>query len=61
MRRRSARRNTISTRARSPPNLQLEKLLEGMFYTAGELFGFRFLPVDPQAVPVYHPDVAGGV
>ena len=43
------------------PYQQLEKLLEGMFYTAGELFGFRFLPVDPQAVPVYHPDVAGGV
>ena len=39
------------------PYLQLEKLLEGMFYTAGELFGFRFVPVDPQAVPVYHPDV----
>jgi peptidyl-dipeptidase Dcp len=39
------------------PYLQLEKLLEGMFHTADELFGLRFVPVDPQAVPVYHPDV----
>jgi peptidyl-dipeptidase Dcp len=28
-----------------------------MFFTAGELFGLRFAPVDPQVVPVYHPDV----
>ena len=39
------------------PYLQLEKLREGMFYTAGRLFGFRFKPTDPKAVPVYHPDV----
>jgi peptidyl-dipeptidase Dcp len=36
------------------PYMQLEKLREGMFWVAGELFGFRFGPV---TVPVYHPDV----
>lgn len=35
--------------------LQLEKLREGMFWVAGELFGFNFTPVTD--VPVYHPDV----
>ena len=35
--------------------LQLEKLREGMFMVAGELFDFRFTPVTN--VPVYHPDV----
>ena len=35
--------------------LQLEKLREGMFWVAGELFGFNFTPVNN--VPVYHPDV----
>ncbi|EAU67867.1 peptidyl-dipeptidase Dcp [Stigmatella aurantiaca DW4/3-1] len=37
------------------PYLQLEKLREGMFWVAGELFGFTFAPVSD--VPVYHPDV----
>jgi peptidyl-dipeptidase Dcp len=37
------------------PYLQLEKLREGMFWVAGELFGFRFTPLE--GVPVYHPDV----
>jgi peptidyl-dipeptidase Dcp len=37
------------------PYLQLEKLREGMFWVAGELFGFRFVAL-PDA-PVYHPDV----
>jgi peptidyl-dipeptidase Dcp len=37
------------------PYLQLEKLREGMFYVAGELFGFRFEPV--AGLPVVHPDV----
>ncbi|HEX2091144.1 MAG TPA: M3 family metallopeptidase, partial [Longimicrobiaceae bacterium] len=37
------------------PYLQLEQLREGMFWVAGELFGFRFAPVTD--VPVYHPDV----
>lgn len=35
--------------------LQLEQLREGMFWVAGELFGFSFSPVTN--VPVYHPDV----
>ena len=37
------------------PYLQLEKLREGMFWVAGELFGFEFTPVSD--VPVHHPDV----
>jgi peptidyl-dipeptidase Dcp len=36
------------------PYLQLERLREGMFWVAGELFGFDFTPV---TLPVYHPDV----
>lgn len=36
--------------------LQLDRLREGMFWVAGELFGFAFTPVEN--VPVYHPDVA---
>jgi peptidyl-dipeptidase Dcp len=35
--------------------LQLEKLREGMFWVAGELFNFEFTPLTD--VPVYHPDV----
>lgn len=37
------------------PYLQLEKLREGMFWVAGELFGFKFSPA--KDVPVFHPDV----
>jgi peptidyl-dipeptidase Dcp len=37
------------------PYLQLEKLREGMFWVAGELFGFDFRPVT--SVPVFHSDV----
>jgi peptidyl-dipeptidase Dcp len=37
------------------PYLQLDKLREGMFWVAGELFGFRFSPLT--GIPVYHPDV----
>ncbi len=37
------------------PYLQLDKLREGMFWVAGELFNFAFTPVTN--VPVYHPDV----
>jgi len=37
------------------PYLQLDKLREGMFYAAGELFNFSFTPVS--GVPVYHPDI----
>ncbi|HEV2148539.1 MAG TPA: M3 family metallopeptidase [Longimicrobiaceae bacterium] len=36
--------------------LQLDKLREGMFWAAGELFGFDFVPVEN--VPVFHPDVS---
>ena len=39
------------------PYLQLEKLREGMFWVAGELFGFQFTPISDGSVPVYHPDV----
>ena len=35
--------------------LQLDKMREGMFWVAGELFNFDFVPVTD--VPVYHPDV----
>jgi peptidyl-dipeptidase Dcp len=37
------------------PYLQLEKLREGMFWVAGELFGFKFTPV--MGLPLHHPDV----
>ncbi len=37
--------------------LQLDRLREGMFYVAGELFGFDFRPVDDGSIPVWHPDV----
>ena len=36
------------------PYLQLEKLREGLFWVAGQLFDFEFVPAQ---VPVYHPDV----
>jgi peptidyl-dipeptidase Dcp len=39
------------------PYLQLEKLREGMFYVAGELFGMIFTALPEGSVPVYHPDV----
>lgn len=37
------------------PYLQLEKLREGMFWAAGELYGFQFEQIND--VPVYHEDV----
>jgi peptidyl-dipeptidase Dcp len=37
------------------PYLQLEKLVEGMFWAAGELFGLAFRQVD--GAPAPHPDV----
>ncbi|HEY1751657.1 MAG TPA: M3 family metallopeptidase [Caulobacteraceae bacterium] len=37
------------------PYLQLPRLLEGMFWAAGQLFGLEFRPVSD--LPVYHPDV----
>ena len=39
------------------PYLQLEKLRDGMFCVAGQLFGLRFEPVAAGSVPVFHPDV----
>jgi peptidyl-dipeptidase Dcp len=39
------------------PYLQLEKLREGMFEVANELFGMGFTALPPGKVPVYHPDV----
>jgi len=37
------------------PYLQLSRMLEGMFWAAGQLFGLTFEPVSD--LPVYHPDV----
>jgi peptidyl-dipeptidase Dcp len=37
------------------PYLQLEKLREGMFWVAGQMFGFNFTAVD--GIPVYNPDM----
>ncbi|WP_257979268.1 M3 family metallopeptidase [Corallococcus exiguus] len=37
------------------PYLQLETLREGMFWVAGQLFGYTFTPAPD--VPVFHPDV----
>jgi peptidyl-dipeptidase Dcp len=37
------------------PYMQLEKLREGMFWVAGQLFGLQFQPA--KNVPIYHPDV----
>jgi peptidyl-dipeptidase Dcp len=44
------------------PYLQLSKLREGMFYVAGELFGFRFKqlatgPLAQKKIPIAHPDI----
>ncbi len=35
--------------------MQLDKLRDGMFWVAGELFGYEFVPVSN--IPVHHPDV----
>ena len=37
--------------------LQLDKLTEAMFYTAGRLFNFQFKPVPKGSVPVFQEDV----
>ncbi len=37
------------------PYLQFDRLRDGMFWVAGQLYGFRFKPV--RGLPVYHPDV----
>ncbi len=38
------------------PYLQLDKLREGLFFVAGELFGFEF--VKATGIPVFHPDMS---
>ena len=37
--------------------LQLDKLTEALFYTAGELFNYKFTPVPDGSVPVFNDDV----
>src|SRR5690606_30277101 len=37
------------------PYFQLEKVVQGVFETAGRLYGLKFKP--HQEIPVYHPDV----
>nr|WP_321236847.1 M3 family metallopeptidase [uncultured Psychroserpens sp.] len=37
--------------------LQLDKLTDALFYTAGRLFNYKFTPVEDGKVPVFHEDV----
>ncbi len=37
--------------------LQLDKLTQALFFTAGELFNYNFKPVPEGSVPVFHEDV----
>ncbi len=37
--------------------LQLDKLTEAMFFVAGEVFNYKFTPVEEGSVPVFHEDV----
>ncbi|AXO79854.1 M3 family peptidase [Olleya aquimaris] len=37
--------------------LQLDKLTQALFYTAGRLFNYKFTPVKEGKVPVFHEDV----
>ncbi len=37
--------------------LQLDKLTQALFYTAGRLFNYEFTPVPEGSVPVFHDDV----
>ncbi|MCB0383261.1 MAG: M3 family metallopeptidase, partial [Psychroserpens sp.] len=37
--------------------LQLDKLTQALFYTAGRLFNYEFTPVEEGKVPVFHEDV----
>ena len=37
--------------------LQLDKLTQALFYTAGRLFNYEFTPVEEGTVPVFHEDV----
>ncbi|WP_299334047.1 M3 family metallopeptidase [uncultured Psychroserpens sp.] len=38
-------------------HLQLDKLTEALFYTAGRLFNYKFTPIEKGKVPVFHEDV----
>ena len=38
--------------------LQLDKLTQALFFTAGELFNYEFTPVPAGTVPVFHEDVS---
>ena len=40
------------------PYLQLDKLREAAFWSAGQLYGLQFSAVPAGSVPVYHPDVS---
>ncbi|MCP5360119.1 MAG: M3 family metallopeptidase [Sinobacteraceae bacterium] len=40
------------------PYLQLDRLREGMFWVASQLFGMQFVALPAGRVPVYHPDVS---
>ena len=48
-------RNCDFDEAAIKPYLDLERMIEAAFYTAGRLFGLRFAP--RRDVPVWHPDV----
>lgn len=37
--------------------LRLDKLTEAMFFVAGEIFNYKFTPVEKGSVPVFHEDV----
>ncbi|EZH71741.1 peptidase M3 [Aquimarina atlantica] len=37
--------------------LQLDKLREAMFFVAGELFNYKFTPIEEGKIPVFHEDV----
>jgi peptidyl-dipeptidase Dcp len=37
--------------------LQLDKLTDALFYTAGRLFNYKFTPLEEGKVPVFHEDV----
>jgi len=37
--------------------LQLDKLTDALFYTAGRLFNYKFTPIEKGIVPVFHEDV----
>ncbi|WP_179344881.1 M3 family metallopeptidase [Winogradskyella ursingii] len=37
--------------------LQLDKLTDALFFTAGEVFNYEFTPVEEGSVPVFHEDV----